>query len=39
MVPPPVDPRHRNPAGAHHPAGGRHPRNPVVEDGLATPSF
>jgi hypothetical protein len=38
-VPPPVDPRHRNPAGAHHPAGGRHPRNPVDEDGLATPSF
>ncbi len=34
-APAPVDPKHKTPAHK----GPRRPRNPVDEDGLATPSF
>jgi len=37
----PPEPKKRNPSGGGHRGGSspRHPRNPVDEDGLATPSF
>jgi serine/threonine protein kinase len=38
-APAPADPKKRGAGGGHRPATGRHPRNPVDEDGLATPSF
>jgi hypothetical protein len=41
-TPPPPEPKKRTPSGGGHRGGSsspRHPRNPVDEDGLATPSF